>query len=61
MYPGILQAEQHPDISGNAVTRDGRVITSRSAGTVMDFALAIIEALQGRETRDSVEESLARN
>jgi 4-methyl-5(b-hydroxyethyl)-thiazole monophosphate biosynthesis len=60
-YPGVLQAEEHPDISGNAVTRDGRVITSRSAGTVMDFALAIIEALQGRETRDSVEESLARN
>jgi len=60
-YPGVLQAEKHANISGNAVTRDGRIITSRSAGTVMDFALAIIEALQGRETRDRVEESLARN
>jgi 4-methyl-5(b-hydroxyethyl)-thiazole monophosphate biosynthesis len=60
-YPGVLQAEEHANISGNAVTRDGHIITSRSAGTVMDFALAIIEALRGRESRDSVEESLARN
>ena len=59
-FPGVLQAEQHPDITGNAVTRDGRVITSRSVGTVMDFALAIIEALEGRETRDTIEQSMAR-
>jgi len=60
-FPGVLQAEQHPDITGDAVTRDGRVITSRSAGTVMDFALAIIEALLGREDRDTVEQSLQRS
>jgi 4-methyl-5(b-hydroxyethyl)-thiazole monophosphate biosynthesis len=60
-FPGVLQAEKHPDITGNAVTRDGQVITSRSAGTVMDFALAIIEALLGRESRDTVEQSLARS
>ena len=59
-FPGVLQAEEHPDITGNAVTRDGRVITSRSAGTVMDFALSIIEALLGREQRDTVEQSLQR-
>jgi 4-methyl-5(b-hydroxyethyl)-thiazole monophosphate biosynthesis len=59
-FPGVLQAENHPDITGNAVTRDGTVITSRSVGTVMDFALAIIEALQGREKRDQIETSLER-
>ena len=59
-YPGVLQAEKHEEITGNAVTRDGTVITSRSAGTVMDFALALIEALRGREIRDSVEKSLER-
>jgi 4-methyl-5(b-hydroxyethyl)-thiazole monophosphate biosynthesis len=59
-YPGVLQAEQHPMISGDAVTRDGRVITSRSAGTVMDFALELIEALSGTETRVTVEASLKR-
>jgi 4-methyl-5(b-hydroxyethyl)-thiazole monophosphate biosynthesis len=60
-YPGVLQAESHPDITGDAVTRDGTVITSRSAGTAMDFALEIIEALEGRETRDGVEASLVRS
>ena len=60
-YPGVLQAESHPNISGNAVILDGRVITSRSAGTVMDFALAIIEALKGRDMRDEVGQSLARD
>jgi len=60
-YPGVLQAEEHESITGDAVTRDGRVITSRSAGTVMDFALELIEALSGQEMRQSVEESLERN
>ena len=60
-YPGVLQAEHHPSITGDAVTRDGSVITSRSAGTVMDFALELIEALAGRETRTQVESSLERN
>jgi 4-methyl-5(b-hydroxyethyl)-thiazole monophosphate biosynthesis len=36
------------------------VITSRAAGTAMDFALALIEALAGRETRDQVERGLVR-
>jgi protein deglycase len=59
-YPGVLQAEHHPMISGDAVTRDGQVITSRSAGTVMDFALELIEALSGTEARATVETSLKR-
>lgn len=60
-YPGVLQAEGHPAITGAAVTRDGPVITSRSVGTVMDFALALIEALRGDEVRKSVEKSLQRS
>ena len=59
-FPGVLQAEMHPEITGNPVTRDGRVITSRSAGTAMDFALEIIDALLGSEQRDTVEKSLER-
>jgi 4-methyl-5(b-hydroxyethyl)-thiazole monophosphate biosynthesis len=59
-YPGVLQQEGHPDISDDAVLRDGRIITSRAAGTAMDFALELIEALSGREKRDEVEKSLVR-
>lgn len=40
--------------------RDGNVITSRAAGTAMDFALELIEALAGREKRDEVEAQLVR-
>jgi 4-methyl-5(b-hydroxyethyl)-thiazole monophosphate biosynthesis len=60
-FPGVLQAENHPHITGDPVTRDGTVITSRSAGTSMDFALKIIETLEGIETRKSVEEGLVRS
>jgi 4-methyl-5(b-hydroxyethyl)-thiazole monophosphate biosynthesis len=59
-YPGVLNAELHPEITDEAVTRDGRIITSRSAGTVMDFALELIEALSGQTVRKNVETSLER-
>jgi 4-methyl-5(b-hydroxyethyl)-thiazole monophosphate biosynthesis len=60
-FPGVLQAEGHGAITGEAVTRDGRVITSRSVGTAMDFALSLIEALKGKTARDELEESLVRS
>jgi 4-methyl-5(b-hydroxyethyl)-thiazole monophosphate biosynthesis len=59
-FPGVLQQEAHPSISGEAVIRDGTVITSRAAGTAMDFALELIEAVEGRETRMKVEKGLIR-
>ena len=48
-------------ITGADVTRDGTVITSRSVGTAMDFALELVEILAGRETRQSVESAMERN
>lgn len=60
-YPGVLEQEAHPDITGDAVTRDGTVITSRAAGTAMDFALELVEALEGTGTRRAVEKALVRD
>jgi 4-methyl-5(b-hydroxyethyl)-thiazole monophosphate biosynthesis len=60
-YPGVLQAESHQDISGDAVTRDGTVVTSRSVGTAMDFALELVTILAGDQTRHSVEKAMERS
>lgn len=61
-YPGFLDGLSLSDttLSGEAVVRDGKVITSRGPGTAMDFALELIEVLSGRETRDTVEAALVR-
>jgi 4-methyl-5(b-hydroxyethyl)-thiazole monophosphate biosynthesis len=58
-YPGVLEGLGLKP-TGEAVCRDGHVITSRGPGTAMDFALALIEALEGIPARDKVEQSLVR-
>jgi len=62
-YPGAVDTAKFPALNntGAAVERDGNVITSRGPGTAMDFALVLIDALCGKETRDSVEAGLVRN
>jgi 4-methyl-5(b-hydroxyethyl)-thiazole monophosphate biosynthesis len=61
-YPGTLDAQQFPAIrqETQAMVRDGQVLTSRGPGTAMDFALALIELLADRATRDRVESGLVR-
>jgi len=60
-YPGVLESMNFPDVSLQqaAVVQDGKVITSRGPGTAMAFALALVEALAGREKREEVEAGLA--
>ena len=48
------------DYQEDGVVHDGPFITSRGPGTAMDFALALVEALEGRATRDEVESGLMR-
>ena len=61
-YPGAIDATRFPrvQLETRAVVRDGQVLTSRGPGTAMDFALALIEVLTGRATRDKVESGLLR-
>ncbi len=61
-YPGVLTATEQPSIQvlDRPVVRDGQVITSRGPGTAMDFALELIEALEGRTKREAVEQALVR-
>ncbi len=51
-FPSFEEHLQGAEVSFDRVCVDGRVITSRSMGTSIDFALAIIEALEGAELAD---------
>ena len=58
-YPGFLDAQSSSvELSTEAVECDDKVITSRSPGTAMEFALTIIEKLAGTEKRKTVESDL---
>lgn len=61
-YPGHLDKMDLPDVAylEDPVVQDGKVITSRGPGTAMDFALALIERLVGRDKREEVEAALLR-
>ncbi len=61
-FPGVLEgmALPHVRISTRPVVVDGTVVTSRGPGTAMDFALELIERLEGDEARHTVERALQR-
>lgn len=61
-YPGVLQIADFPelDLLTVPVVVDGKTITSRGPGTAMDFALQLIECLEGKTRRDEVETALVR-
>ena len=60
--PGTLESlgNNAIKISQNAVEIDGNIVTSRGPGTAMDFALTLIELLEGRTKRDEVNQQLVR-
>jgi 4-methyl-5(b-hydroxyethyl)-thiazole monophosphate biosynthesis len=61
-YPGILNNDkQVMEFIDQPIVIDGKVITSRGPGTAMDFALALIETLVGRDIRKTVEAGLVRS
>lgn len=61
-FPGFITSEDFPEITatGSALEKDGNITTSRGPGTAMDFALALVEQLCDRQTRDMVESKLVR-
>ena len=61
-YPGVLDAISNAtiEISPSAIEIDGKVVTSRGPGTAMDFALTLIELLEGSAKREEVNKQLVR-
>jgi 4-methyl-5(b-hydroxyethyl)-thiazole monophosphate biosynthesis len=61
-YPGVLEPDSVAGLHfvNAPVVVDGRVITSRGPGTAMDFALQLIEVLEGKQKREQVETGLQR-
>jgi 4-methyl-5(b-hydroxyethyl)-thiazole monophosphate biosynthesis len=53
-YPGKEPEMGAAKIADAPVVRSGRLITGRAAGASVPFALALIEALKGREEADRI-------
>jgi 4-methyl-5(b-hydroxyethyl)-thiazole monophosphate biosynthesis len=60
-YPGMEEKVTNGIWSDDRVVRDGNIITSRSAGTAGEFAIAIINALLGNETGKKIASSVLLN
>lgn len=57
-YPGIEARLQASGRRGDRVVQAGPVITSQGPATAMEFALALVERLQGSERRAQVAQAL---
>ncbi|MDR2138371.1 MAG: DJ-1/PfpI family protein [Tannerella sp.] len=57
-YPGVEPQLTGAILTGEPAVRDGNIITGKGPGVVFDFALAVLTALQGEETSNSVTEDL---
>ncbi len=57
-YPGALEGLPVGSYEEESVVVDGNVITSRGVGTAIDFALKLIEVLEGKEQADKIAASI---
>ncbi|MCD8044504.1 MAG: DJ-1/PfpI family protein [Tannerellaceae bacterium] len=57
-YPSFEPHLIGANVTGENVEADGNVITGKGPGLVFDFALTIVEALQGKEKSDEVASGL---
>ena len=58
MYPTMSEHMKQGSFTGAPVEQDGKVITGRGAGVAMEFGLALVEALRGKEAAEKVSGSI---
>lgn len=57
-YPGFEQYLDGAECTGEQVMIDGKIITSIGPGGAMDFALAVVEMLMGKDKVAELEEAM---
>ena len=57
-YPGLEEQLLGAEVTMDAVTVDGDVITSRGLGTALDFALAILEEISSHAKAAMIRKSV---
>lgn len=57
-YPGFEGELHGATVEQKGVVRDGTIITGKAAGYAGEFALALIEALQGKDVAKAVREAI---
>lgn len=60
-FPGFEEFAQDGNYTGNNVTLAPKIITGKAAGSVHDFALAIIERYLGKEKMEEVKQDIYYN
>ena len=53
-FPGFEETLLGAEATGERVVTDGNIITSKGMGTAMDFSLAILEYMKGKEVADKM-------
>lgn len=57
-YPGFEQYLEGAEYTAALVERDGKIITGKGPGAAMDFALAIVELLKGKDKVAELREAM---
>ncbi|MBP3603486.1 MAG: DJ-1/PfpI family protein [Lachnospiraceae bacterium] len=57
-YPGFEDQLTGAEVLCVPAVTDGNIITGRGMGCAVEFGLAIVEALQGKEKREALEEKI---
>jgi len=57
-YPGFEQYLEGAECTGNQIEKDGNIITGIGPGGAMDFALAVVELLMGKDKVVELEEAM---
>jgi 4-methyl-5(b-hydroxyethyl)-thiazole monophosphate biosynthesis len=58
VHPSAASFLSDAKLEDARVVRDGRIITGKAAGTAMEFAFALVEALAGPQAVEEVNRSM---